>query len=102
METLKLIVLELIYSLIEPYTLPMILIVVGFSVFMTALALILMVTNRNRANKMVVDVDEVVNFNNNSDNFKSGKVIEDKGNTIRIEIELPRHLVSKIKKKKVK
>ena len=49
--------------------------------------------NKKRANKLTLEKDDEVVVS--TDHSMNGKVIEDKGETVRIEIEVSRHLLHK-------
>ncbi|NPV13260.1 MAG: hypothetical protein HPY57_15985 [Ignavibacteria bacterium] len=67
-------------------------VIICISAGITGLAILL--KNTKRIKEMKFDVGEVVNI---SSNIRIGKIIEDKGDYIRIEVEVPKHLVSKLK-----
>lgn len=73
-----------------------IMIILCISLGITGIAVLFLIKNDKRAKEMKLEIGEEVDFSLPMNRI--GKVIEDKGNTIRIEIEVPRHLVSKIKK----
>lgn len=60
------------------------------------IAFLLDKTNEKRTKNMVLVKGEKVNYYNSE---KFGSVIFDDGHTVKIEIVVPRHMVSKIKEK---
>lgn len=68
-------------------------IIVCISLFIAGIAVSLVIQNDKRSKEMKLEIGDEVIFDKPIECI--GKVIEDKGENVKIEIELPRHLIYK-------
>jgi hypothetical protein len=87
-------VFDVLMNAVTSVPLAAFLVILGVSCRFALLTYILIKINDKRATNMKLSLGDQVTYHMTD---RPGKVIEDKGDTIRIEIEIPRHLVSKVK-----